>query len=142
MESLHFALICVLCCAIVLYSLHRCEACIFPIDMRQYAIRRLNKMRFRDWDLIFVFDSVIIQLVQALPSSHIAVVVSGKIISISHQHGFEIRSDIHNYLCDEFKTNANIRMAVQRLQHGSIATTKRDAIVNDLCRRPIKYWHR
>jgi len=142
MDSLKFALLSLCLGMFVLYVIQRAEQTIGPINMKEYDVISLSKLRFDDFDIIYEFDSAVIQFMQALPASHMSIILNGSIVTISHRRGLEIRKDVKRYLRDIFRRNPNIRMAIQKKDRGVVPRATVTRLFDDLCKRPIQYWHR
>jgi hypothetical protein len=130
-----------------LYIFHRLESSCWMIGRRKHGVERLQNVWFRDFDIVFVFSNTTIQFLSSMPASHVAFVLDGHVVSISHQHSLQIMP-VRDYCTRVFRKHTHARMCVFHLAKGrSLVSAKAMVKVRErlFAKRIVychKYWYR
>jgi hypothetical protein len=142
MNALHGALMALLTAFLLLYVCQRVEQTLVPFDLRQCKSRSLWHTPFPDFTIIYVADNKVIRFLSGLPISHIALVLKGNVVCISHTRGLEIER-ARRYCLRIFRKNASARILVQHYRGPPVAPRRVDELYAFFQQKKrVRYWHR
>ena len=143
MNALESALVTVIVCGVALYCMHRYENTVLLLHNHAHGLdtRSMRRYRFRSFDVLWFFDNTLIQFAQSLPCSHMAFVLKGFIVTISHSHAFQILP-VKRYLRSYFRQKTSKAYVVVESYSGSEVRQALQSRVMRLLQNPkITYHH-